>query len=61
MVSAAAPVSFKLALCSIILTTVVAIPLGMIAAMNQNSRIDYAILGSACSSGQSPPMSPVRC
>jgi ABC-type dipeptide/oligopeptide/nickel transport system permease component len=47
MVSAAAPVSFKLALCSIILTTVIAIPLGMIAAMNQNSRLDYTILGSA--------------
>ena len=47
MVSAAAPVSFKLGLCAIILTAIVAIPLGMIAAMNQNSRIDYAILGSA--------------
>lgn len=47
MVSAAAPVSFQLALCSIILTAVVAIPLGMIAAMNQNTRLDYTILGSA--------------
>ncbi len=47
MVSAAAPVSFKLALCSIILTAVVAIPLGMIAALNQNSKLDYTILGSA--------------
>jgi peptide/nickel transport system permease protein len=47
MISAAAPVSFKLALCSIILTAVVAIPLGLIAALNQNTRTDYAILGSA--------------
>ena len=47
MISAAAPVSFKLALCSVILTAVVAIPLGLIAALNQNTRTDYAILGSA--------------
>jgi len=47
MVSAAAPVSFQLALCSIVLTAVVAIPLGMIAALNQNGRLDYIILGSA--------------
>ncbi|MDI6025010.1 ABC transporter permease [Corticibacterium sp. UT-5YL-CI-8] len=47
MVSAAAPVSFKLGLCAIVLTAVVAIPLGMIAAMNQNTKIDYWILGSA--------------
>ncbi len=47
MISAAAPVSFKLALCSILLTAVVAIPLGLIAALKQNTRTDYAILGSA--------------
>ncbi|AUX79983.1 ABC transporter permease [Sinorhizobium fredii] len=47
MVKAAAPVSFKLALCSIILTALIAIPLGMIAALNQNRRLDYIILGSA--------------
>lgn len=47
MVSAAAPVSFKLGLCAVILTAVTAVPLGMIAALNQNTRIDYAILGSA--------------
>ena len=47
MVSAAAPVSFKLGLCAVILTAIVAVPLGMIAAMNQNTKIDYAILGSA--------------
>ncbi|MDH4987382.1 ABC transporter permease [Aminobacter anthyllidis] len=47
MVSAAAPVSFKLGLCAVVLTAIVAVPLGMIAAMNQNTNIDYAILGSA--------------
>lgn len=47
MVKAAAPVSFQLALCSIIITAVIAIPLGMIAALKQNSRLDYIILGSA--------------
>jgi ABC-type dipeptide/oligopeptide/nickel transport system permease component len=47
MIKAAAPVSFKLALCSIILTAVIAIPLGTIAALNQNRRLDYVILGSA--------------
>lgn len=47
LVKAAAPVSFQLALCSVILTALVAIPLGMIAALNQNTRIDYTILGSA--------------
>ncbi len=47
MVKAAAPVSFKLALCAIVLTALVAIPLGMIAALNQNRRLDYIILGSA--------------
>ena len=47
MVSAAAPVSFALGLMAILLTAIVAIPLGMIAGMNQNSRLDYAILGTA--------------
>ncbi|AFL49858.1 peptide/nickel transport system permease protein [Sinorhizobium fredii] len=47
MIKAAAPVSFKLALCAIVLTALVAIPLGMIAALNQNRRLDYIILGSA--------------
>ncbi|MET4692103.1 ABC transporter permease [Sinorhizobium fredii] len=47
MVKAAAPVSFKLALCAIVLTALVAIPLGLIAALNQNRRLDYIILGSA--------------
>jgi ABC-type dipeptide/oligopeptide/nickel transport system permease component len=47
MISAAAPVSFLLGLCAMVLTAVIAIPLGMIAGMNQNSRLDYTILGSA--------------
>lgn len=47
MISAAAPVSFQLGVCAIIFTGIVAVPLGMIAAMNQNSRLDYAILGTA--------------
>ncbi|MBP6737176.1 MAG: ABC transporter permease [Rhodobacteraceae bacterium] len=47
MVSAAAPVSLMLGLCAIVVTALVAIPLGMIAGMNQNSRLDYTILGTA--------------
>jgi len=47
MISAAAPVSFQLGLCAIVLTALVAIPLGLIAGLNQNSRLDYTILGSA--------------
>jgi ABC-type dipeptide/oligopeptide/nickel transport system permease component len=47
MISAAAPVSFQLGVCAIILTAIVAVPLGMIAALKQNTRLDYMILGSA--------------
>lgn len=47
MISAAAPVSFLLGLCAIVLTALVAIPLGMVAGLRQNSRLDYAILGTA--------------
>lgn len=47
MISAAAPVSFVLGLMAMIVTALVAIPLGMVAGMNQNSRLDYAILGTA--------------
>ena len=46
-IAAAAPVSIQLGLLAIILTALVAIPLGVIAALNQNRAIDYAILGSA--------------
>lgn len=47
MISAAAPVSLQLGLLSIVLTAIVAIPLGMIAGMNQNTKTDYVILGGA--------------
>ncbi len=47
MISAAAPVSLSLGLCAMIVTALVAIPLGMIAGMRQNSRLDYIILGTA--------------
>jgi peptide/nickel transport system permease protein len=47
MISAAAPVSFMLGLMAMIVTALVAVPLGMIAGMNQNSRLDYTILGTA--------------
>lgn len=47
MISAAAPVSMLLGLCSIVLTAVVAIPLGMVAGMAQNTKLDYVILGTA--------------
>ncbi len=47
MISAALPVSFQLGILAIALTAIVAIPLGVIAALKQNSRTDYFILGSA--------------
>lgn len=47
MVKAAAPVSFQLGLCAILVTAIVAVPLGMIAGLRQNSRLDYIILGTA--------------
>lgn len=46
-IAAAAPVSISLGLLAMVLTAVVAIPLGILAATRQNTRIDYAILGSA--------------
>jgi peptide/nickel transport system permease protein len=47
MISAAAPVSSMLGLMAMIVTALVAIPLGMVAGMNQNTRLDYTILGTA--------------
>ena len=47
MISAAAPVSATLAVTAILLTALVAIPLGMVAGMNQNTRVDYAITGTS--------------
>jgi peptide/nickel transport system permease protein len=46
-IAAAAPVSISLGVLAIILTAVVAIPLGVIAALRQNTALDYTILGSA--------------
>lgn len=46
-IAAAAPVSIQLGLLAIALTALVAIPLGVIAALRQNTKLDYAILGSA--------------
>jgi peptide/nickel transport system permease protein len=47
MISAAMPVSMTLGLMTIILTAFAAIPLGVVAALRQNSKLDYLILGSA--------------
>jgi ABC-type dipeptide/oligopeptide/nickel transport system permease component len=55
MISAAAPVSFQLALWALVVTAVVAVPLGMVAALNQNKRLDYLILGSALFLWAVPP------
>ena len=46
-IAAAAPVSISLGILAIVLTAVVAIPLGVIAALRQNTALDYTILGSA--------------
>lgn len=46
-IAAAAPVSISLGILAIILTAIVAIPLGVIAALRQNTALDYTILGSA--------------
>lgn len=55
MISAAAPVSFMLGLMAMVVTALVAIPLGMVAGMNQNSRLDYSILGTAVTLWAIPP------
>jgi peptide/nickel transport system permease protein len=47
MISAAMPVSMTLGMMTIVLTALIAIPLGVIAALKQNSKLDYLILGSA--------------
>jgi ABC-type dipeptide/oligopeptide/nickel transport system permease component len=47
MIKAAAPVSIQLGALAILITAVVAIPLGVIAGLNRNTRLDYTILGSA--------------
>lgn len=55
MIKAAAPVSLQLGLAAVVLTAVVAVPLGMVAALNQNTRTDYAILGGALLLWAIPP------
>lgn len=47
MITAAMPVSMTLGLLAIMLTAAIAIPLGVVAAIRQNSKLDYLILGSA--------------
>lgn len=47
MITAAMPISMTLGVMSIALTALIAIPLGVIAALKQNSKLDYLILGSA--------------
>jgi len=54
-IAAAAPVSGQLGLATIILTTLIAIPLGVIAALNQNGKLDYITLGAALAVGAIPP------
>jgi ABC-type dipeptide/oligopeptide/nickel transport system permease component len=46
-IAKAAPVSMQLGLVTIVITAVLAVPLGILAAIRQNTRTDYAILGSA--------------
>ncbi|HEY4199597.1 MAG TPA: ABC transporter permease [Devosiaceae bacterium] len=55
LISAAAPVSFQLGLCAIVLTALVAIPLGLVAGLKQNSKLDYSILGTALFLWAIPP------
>lgn len=47
MISAAAPVSMQLGIAAVIITALVGIPLGIVAALHQNSRFDYIIVGVA--------------
>jgi peptide/nickel transport system permease protein len=54
-ISAAAPVSLQLGLMAIILTAIVAIPLGVVAALKKNTRTDYVILSWALTLWAIPP------
>lgn len=47
MIKAAAPVSFQLGITAVAITALVAVPLGVFAGLNRNTRIDCLILGSA--------------
>jgi peptide/nickel transport system permease protein len=46
-ISAAAPVSLQIGLLGIAITAIVAIPLGVLAALRQNTTLDYVILSGA--------------
>jgi len=54
-IAAAAPVSMQIGLVAIAITAIVAIPLGVIAALRQNTTLDYIILGSALFLWAIPP------
>jgi peptide/nickel transport system permease protein len=47
MIKAATPVTFQLGVITILFSALIAIPLGMIAGLRQNSKLDYVILSSA--------------
>ena len=47
MVGATAPVSFQIGIATVILVSIIGIPLGIIAGLNHNNWIDNSILGSA--------------
>ena len=47
MMKAAAPVSFQLGVVTVVITAIIAVPLGLLAGLRQNTWIDYTILGSA--------------
>jgi peptide/nickel transport system permease protein len=55
MIAAAAPVSLQLGVVTIIITALVGIPLGIWAALRQNTAVDYTILGSALFVWAIPP------
>lgn len=46
MIAARLPISAQLGLAAVFLATLVGVPLGIVAAMRQNTRIDYTILSS---------------
>lgn len=54
-ISAAAPVSLQLGLAAIVITAIVAIPLGVVAALRQNTALDYTVLGAALFLWAVPP------
>jgi peptide/nickel transport system permease protein len=55
MIAAAAPVTVQLGLVTIAVTAIVAIPLGVVAALRQNSRFDYFITSTSLLIWAIPP------